>query len=265
MKTIQIFNFNRFGKYAKSTIAITYKQNLLAWGALVTFIFLASLIAMADNSSNWNRDGWIPLFLGIYFIAGIIYAGVSFAPFRSKEKTIMSLMMPVTPFERLLYEFLEKVVVYIILLPIVFYLFSTFALVFRNIFEPHQMVTVNGINSFPFKPVSWSTLIKASDGFFAAFFSLSVFLFSLSFTGAATFRKYPLIKTVVFVGVVLAVIAGYFVLIFQKLQLQNPWLESIGDHWSKEQGVTLMVSLAVVASLITLAFAYFKLKEKEAQ
>jgi len=265
MKTYNIFNLKRFGKFAKSSIIINYKQNLLLWEALVTFILVTSLLMIVDSGSQWNRDGWMPLFIGTYFVAGIIFAGSSFPQFRNKEKTMMSLMTPVTSFERLLYEFLEKVVVYILLFPALFYLMSSFAVVVRNVFQTNRVVAVNGVNSFPFHSISFDHLITGADGLFWAFFGLSIAVFSLSFAGAAVFRKYPLVKTIVFVGGVLGVIGGYFVLIFEKFHLNHPWLESIVDHWSKEQGAAFMITFATLASLVTLAYAYFKLKEKEAQ
>ena len=265
MKTNNILNLKRFGMFAKSSIIINYKQNILLWGALVTFIFVASLLSMADNGSSWNRDGWMPLFIGTYFVAGIVFAGSSFPQFRNKEKTMMSLMTPVTSFERLLYEFLGKVVVFIILFPALFYLLSSFAVVVRNVFQPNQVVTVNGVNSFPFHSISFDHLITGADGFFWAFFGLSIAVFSLSFAGTVVFRKYPLVKTIVFVGGVLAVTAGYFVLIFEKFHLINPWISNVADQVSKEQGIAILIALAATMSLITLAYAYFKLKEKEVQ
>lgn len=265
MKTYNIFNLKRFGKFAKSSIVINYKQNLLLWEALVTFIFVTSLLMIVDSASQWNRDGWMPLFIGTYFVAGIIFAGSSFPQFRNKEKTMMSLMTPVTSFERLLYEFLEKVVAYILLFPALFYLMSSFAVVVRNVFQTNRVVAVNGVNSFPFQSISFDHLVTGSDGLFWAFFGLSIAVFSLSFAGAAVFRKYPLVKTIVFVGGVLGVIGGYFVLIFEKFHLFNPWISNFGDHASKEQSIAFLIILSVVASLVTLAYAYFKLKEKEAQ
>ena len=265
MKTNQIFNFARFGKYVRSTFSTTYKQNLLLWGALTAFIFVSSLLSMADNTSRWNTDGWMPLFIGTYFVAGIVFASYSFPQFRNKEKTMMSLMTPVTSFERLLYEILGKVVVFIILFPALFYLLSSFAVVVRNVFQSNQVVTVNGVNSFPFHSISFDHLITGADGFFWAFFGLSIAVFSLSFAGAAVFRKYPLVKTIVFVGGVLAVTAGYFVLIFEKFHLINPWISNVADQVSKEQGIAILIALAATMSLITLAYAYFKLKEKEVQ
>lgn len=268
MKTNHIFNFKRFARYAKSTLALNFKQTMMMGGVIVISIFIISLIAMAQNTSQWNKEGWIPVFIVNYFVVGIIYAGFAFSQFRSKEKTIMSMMVPVTPFERFLYEFIEKIASFILLYPILFWVFSSLAVFVRNSFGMgnNRWVEVNGIRIFPFETISYhQPIVNAEDGLIPMFFALSIFLFTIAFAGAATFRKYPLVKTIVFVGAVIGISAGYFVLIFEKLHLNHPWLENLGDHLSKTQGLTLSTFILLLLSLITLSFAYFKLKEKEIQ
>ncbi len=268
MKTNQIFNFARFGKYAKSTFSTTYKQTMLVWATIMASSFIMCLIAMAPNNSQWNHGGWVPLFISVYFVAGIIYAGVSFPQFRSKEKTLMALMVPVTPFERLLYEFIDKVVSFILIYPILFWVISSLAVFVRNSFGMgnNRWVEVNGIRIFPFETISYQQpFVNAEDGLIPMFFALSIFLFAIAFAGTATFRKYPLIKTIVFVGAVIGISAGYFALILEKFQLKNPWIANLEHTMTAQQGFLTGAILLSIMSLITLAYAYFKLKEKEVQ
>jgi len=267
MKTNHIFNYKRFCRYAKSTLALNFKQTMMMGGVIAISIFIISLIAMAQNPSYWNKDGWIPVFIVNYFVVGIIYAGFAFSQFRSKEKTIMSLMVPVTTFERFLYEFIEKIASFILLYPILFWVFSSLAVFTRNAFpSKNSWVEVNGLRIYPFETISYQQPIaNTEDGLILMFFTLSVFLFVIAFAGAATFRKYPLVKTIVFVGGVLAVTAGYFVLIFEKLRLNNPWIANLEHTMKAEQGFLTGTILFALMSLIALAYAYFKLKEKEAQ
>ena len=267
MKTNNIFNLKRFGKYAKSTLALNIKQTMLMWGVLAISIFIISLIAMAQNSSQWNKEGWIPVFIGIYFVIGIIYAGFAFSQFRSKEKTIMSMMVPVTAFERFLYEFIEKIASYILLYPILFWVFSSLAVFVRNsIPVEFTKIEVNGFRTFPFEIISYQKpIVTSEDGLILMFFTLSIFLFIIVFAGAATFRKYPLVKTIVFVGGVLAVTAGYFVLIFEKLRLNNPWIANLEHTMTAQQGFLTGTILFAIMGLTALVYAYFKLKEKEVQ
>jgi len=265
MRTIKLFNMKRFGRFAKSTICLNYKQTLMMCGVLAISIFVISLIAMAQNTSQWNKDGWIPVFIVNYFVAGIIYAGFAFSQFRSKEKTIMSLMVPVTPFERFLYEFIEKIASYILLYPFLFWIFSSLAVFVGNAYPTKNIsVKVNGFTTYPFETISYQQPIaNAENGLIPMLFALSILAFTLAFAGAATFRKNPLVKTIIFVGVVFGIIAGYIYLIAVKLKLQYPWIEILKDYLQKEQAFVILTIILLAFSLITFCYSYFKLKEKE--
>jgi hypothetical protein len=263
MKTNQIVNFKRFGRYAKSTFILSWKTSLMYWGTIATAVLVISLFSMASIHSSWNRQGWIPIFLIPFFIGGILYAGSAFPAFRRKERSIAALMLPVTAFERFVYELFSKVVLFFALYPVVFYLSSSFAVLVRNAVQP-EILAVGKIDSFPFRLAPLQELFaKSPDGQAGIIISLAVLSFVLAFTGAVVFRKLPLVKTIVFVGAIMAIIAGYAYLLIEKLNIRNPWVEELGDHWSKTQALTFVNSVLGFISLVALAFAYFKLKEKE--
>ena len=273
MKTNQILNLKHFGRYVKSKLILTYKQTLMIWGTIVTIIFLLSIFYMGV-AREWNNLRWIPAFFIVLFVGGIIYAGMSFPFFRTKEKTIVSLMVPVTALERFLYELLEKIVAFLILLPLFFQIFSSVAVFVRNAAEPGKVTrveytfnnTVVNYQSFPFEYISWGNAINSSkDGQLIILLSIAFLLFSIAFAGAATFRKYPLIKTLVFCGALMATIVGYQYLILEKLRLQFPWIEPIGDTWEKESVIKFECSILILVSFVVLAYSYFKIKEKEVQ
>ncbi len=263
MKTNQIFNFKRFGRYVKSTFIMSWKTSLMYWGTIATAVLVISLFNMANIHSSWNRQGWMPIFLILFFIGGILYAGSAFSAFRRKERSIAALMLPVTAFERFVYELFSKVVLFFALYPVVFYLSSSFAVLVRNAVQP-ETLAVRNIDSFPFKLVSLQELFtKSPNGQAELIISLAVLAFVLAFSGSATFRKLPLVKTIVFIGVVMATVAGYAYLLIEKLHIRHPWIEELGDHWSKTQTLTFVNLALGFVSLVALAFAYFKLKEKE--
>jgi hypothetical protein len=262
MKTNQTFSIKRFGKYIISNLTLTYRQTLLMWGALAVSIFLISLFALYTNSHNWH-EGHITMFVIISFIAGILYASFSFSSFRRKEKTTTSLMLPITAFERFLYEFVEKFIVFIILYPIVFSLFSNFAVFIRNTFHT-PMETVNGLVTSPFKYFQVQEVFKNNqDGVTGFLISLGLLLFTLVFAGSATFRKYPLVKTIVFVGVIILTIIGYFYMLVAKIKLDDPWIAGILEQSTVNQRFKLMSLVFILFSLVALTFAFFKVKEKE--
>lgn len=273
MKTNQIFNFIRFGRYAKSTLILTYRQTLMIWGTIATSIFLLSLSFMV-LAREWNNNQWIPTFFIVLFGGGIIYAGMSFPSFRKKEKAIVSLMVPVTALERFLYEFLEKIVAFLILLPLFFQIFSSLTVFVRNSAEPGKVTrveytinnTVVNFQSFPYDYISWGNAINSfNDGQLITILSLALFVFTLAFSGAATFRKYPLVKMIVFCGAFIATVAGYFYITFEKLHLNHPWLEKVLNQIARPNQIVIWAYLLTFLSLVILAYSYFKIKEKEVQ
>jgi len=270
MKTTKIFNFSRFGRYAKSTLILTYKQTLMIWGTIATIIFLLSLFFMVA-AREWNNSKWIPAFFIVFFVGGIIYAGMSF---RKKEKTIVSLTIPVTAFERFLYELLEKIVAFLIIFPLFFQIFSSLAVFLRNAAEPGKVMTVEyqinntvvNYQSFPFDYISWGHALNSfEDGLPFMILTFALFVFTLAFAGAATFRKYPLIKTIVFLGAVIATMAGYFYITLEKLHFNHPWFEKISDQNTQPEIIIIWTYLLTFLSLVMLTYTYFKVKEKEAQ
>ncbi len=266
MKTNQIFNINRFGKYASCSFISNYRQTLLFWGAIWFAVLAFSLLMMRGVHSNWNNEGWIVLFLLGFYIAGLLYSGFAFSAFRSKERTLTELMIPVSAFERLLYEFIEKIVAFIVLYPALFYVASSMAVGIRNSFAfVTKHATVNGITTFPYETVSFNQLnSNLEPGLFGMLFMLSVLAFVLALAGSATFRKLPLIKMIVFVGLFLLTGIGYFYLLLEKLKLEKSWLTVLENKVTALQGYHLGTTVIAFIGLIALSYTYFKLKEKEA-
>ncbi|MBN1767627.1 MAG: hypothetical protein JXR50_08270 [Prolixibacteraceae bacterium] len=269
MKNIQFFNLKRFGKYAACSLISNYRQTLLFWGAIWFAIFAFTLMNIANSHSFWNNDNWVPLFISVYCISGLLYTGFAFPAFRNKKRTYTELMIPVTAFERLVYEFIEKIVAFIILFPPIFYLSSSMAVGIRNFLSFASFgtthVEVNGITTFPFEVISFDKLYANMEpGLFGMLFMLSVLGFVLAFAGAASFRKLPLIKTIVFVGLIFLTGIGYMYMLLEKLDLHNPWLANFEHNITAKQGFAFGSLIFGLISLIALAYTYFKLKEKEA-
>lgn len=271
MQTNQIFNFSRFGRYTKSSLILNYRQLLIFWGGMISGIFLLYLIA-AHAFNPRDESAYMPFIL-IFFFAGIIFAGISFSAFRKKEKTIALLTIPASALERFAYEFLEKIAAFIVFYPPVFYLASNFAIFIRNTMgfggNVNVEYTVNGVVNkvqlFPYQYFSLNRVMsEAQEGQLFLFFSIAVLLFSIAFAGAATFRKYPLIKTIVFCGALVATVFGYIYFIIEKLRVRSPWIANYDLNLTDKQGFELVGAILIFFSLIILSYAYFKVKEKEA-
>jgi hypothetical protein len=259
MKTNQIFNFKRFRKYALSTLILRYRQLVLMIGAAISGIFLLSSLIIYNNT-NWNSDSWLGFIITVTIVCGLLYTGSSFPSFRSREKTLGYLMVPVSSFEKILYEFVERVVVFVLFFPVFLYLFGNLAAnMVTKIYQfQHKVVNIDHL--------SFINLIKnSSDGSDWVILTGSLAILLLAFAGTVSIKKYPLIKTFIFSMLVLFTIAGYFYLIMEKLKLQHPWIENIGDYLHKEQAISILTIVLLAFSLIIFCYSYFKLKEKEVQ
>ncbi|HOO84007.1 MAG TPA: hypothetical protein PLS94_05565 [Prolixibacteraceae bacterium] len=222
---------------------------------------------MKNTHSHWNSN-WDVIFMFGFYITGLLYSGFAFTAFRSKERTITELMIPVSAFERFLYEFIYKIVFFLLLYPSIFYVSSSMAVGFRNALAIPSKVssaTVNGISTFPFETVSFQKLTSDLEpGLFGMIFTLSVLAFVLALAGSATFRKLPLIKTIVFVGLLMLSVIGYTYLLFEKLKLDQSWMVKLEHNVSSEHGFLIGTLVFAFIGLVAMAFTYFKLKEKEA-
>ncbi|HBL74876.1 MAG: hypothetical protein A2W90_07115 [Bacteroidetes bacterium GWF2_42_66] len=209
-------------------------------------------------NDNWNNE-WVPFSIFSVSAASLLYIGSAFPALRSREKTINFLMIPASPFEKFLYEFIERIVLFCVLFPILLYLFGNLAL--GIVHEIKQSIGDN----FPSEYLSYQKIFK--DVVPADAVSIIVLgvlaAFSIAFAGTIVFRKLPLIKTIIFVGVVFLVVVGYCILIFEEMKLNFPWIEPFFRGKSKAEVFSLFAVLLLIFNLIILSYAFFKLKEKE--
>jgi hypothetical protein len=265
MRANQFFNFDRFCNYTTCAIISNYRQIILFWGAVFVAIFFTALI---NSKGFYNNNGsFMPIFLLGFYISGLLYSGFSFKAFRSKERTVTELMIPVSTFERFIYEFVN-VVSFWLIFPIVFFMSKSLAFVtWRIFFNSEVLLLKPTIANSSTNGLDYGFFISISGfepGFLGMIFMISVSVFALAFAGAATFRKAPLIKTIVFVGSVLLSIIGYLYLIFEKCKLQQSWISNIEHNVTAQQGFQIGTIIFAFISLVALLYTYFKLKEKEA-
>lgn len=258
MKTNQLFSLKRFWTYAVSSLTLHYRQLLLMTGAVAAGLVLFLSFLMFVNR-DWSANQWIPFLIFVVPVAGLLYVGSAFPALRSSEKTIGFLMIPASSFEKLLYEFIERIVFFSVLFPILLYAVGNLTL--------RMTWAIKNAMNIPFSAESLSfgyLFEKIAIEEAQHLLVLGVFsALSLAFAGAVVFGKLPLIKTIIFVCVVLFSIVGYFVLIFERMHLNRPWLEPYLENFGKQKIFNLFGILLSTFILIILSYAYFKLKEKE--
>lgn len=258
MKTNQLFSLKRFWTYTVSSVTLHHRQLLLMTGAVSAGLLLFLSFLMFINR-NWNEHQWIPVLIFVVPIAGLLYVGSAFPALRSPEKATGFLMIPASSFEKFLYEFIERIVFFCILFPILLYLVGNLAFVMTETIK-HAMAIPFDAESLSYRQF-FDKMLPEEGKKLLALGALSAL--SLAFAGAVVFRKLPLIKTIIFVCAVFFAFAGYMVLIFDRMNLHHPWLEPLFRNLGQEKMFTLFGVLLGVFILTILSYAYFKLKEKE--
>ena len=258
MKTNQIFSLKRFCNYTASNLTLHYRQLLLMTGAVSAGLLLFLSFLMLVNHS-WNENQWIPFLIFVVPVAGLLYVGSAFPALRSREKTIGFLMIPVSSFEKFLYEFIERIVLFCVFFPILLYLVGNLAFGIIEAIK-HSMDINFSAESLSY--LQFFEKVMPEEGVNLIVLG-SLAALSLAFAGAVVFRKLPLIKTIIFVCAVLFSIVGYIVLIFEKMHLNQPWLEPFFQNLEKHKIFTLFAVLLFIFILIILSYAFSKLKEKE--
>lgn len=256
MKTNQIFSFKRFANFFKSMVIQRYRSLLFMLGEGAVAIFGVCMFFVIANY-GWDGDDWQVLFYFSVSIAGLLYVGSAYPAFRNAKKTQSYLMLPASAFEKFIYEFFERIVLFMLLFPVLFFVFSNLATATSTLFIDE---TRRSLPSF----FRFSDLVyRFSEGTLPVFIWVGICGLSLAFAGAARFRKYPLLKAILFVLAVIGVSGYYIYIIVEKLDLRHPYFENLLYDMTNEQGYCLIKCILAFISVVALAYAYFKQKEKE--
>ncbi len=256
----QIFSPSRFFKYAAYQYRMRSKILLLTVsGAFIALSFLIFFMFMASNF-RWYSRSWPPLFFMTGAIAAILYIGNSFPYFRKKDTTVSMIMLPASVLEKFVYEYMVRVIFFTLFFPILFYLAA-----YLTVSIVHFIFPAKQIASFSFD-FTFNELSRKSDYllFFYVLPALYILTSTLFITGAVIARRYPLIKTLVFVGMFILSVIGYFYLIFEDMNLDDG-IEYIAQRiWeTQESAIKTMFIVIVCAIITTLTYTYYKIKEKE--
>src|SRR5665647_2458070 len=88
MQTNNLFTFQRFGMLCKQSLIINKKLIGLSLAGFVGILFIALIVLQsASNFDRWENNDCMVTFVFLFFQLGILYSGLSFPSFRSKEKS----------------------------------------------------------------------------------------------------------------------------------------------------------------------------------
>ncbi len=254
-----------------SRFLLLFKQHMIHNSKLMLFsavgycgvVYIILVFAqLSRDLEPLDTEVFLNALLAFASIFGILYTGHSFPAFRNKENTITYLTLPASVFEKFLFEFVNRILVMLIVLPFLFWL--TFNL------EGYTFELFNGLG---FNPVGISDFMAMDNPVEkipmwarVMIVSASFLVFVLPFTGAAMFAKHPLVKTLFSIAIIIAFYVTYIYILVEPLGLSEYDIdESNLLLFPNDEigGFQMLTIVAVVANLVMLAVAYMKIKEKE--
>lgn len=263
MHTNNKFSFQRLMMLFKQSLRVNKKVIGISLGGVTGVLFL-SLILLQNMSDfqRWTNRDYIDVYLFFFFSLGIIYSSQAFPAFRSKEKSMTYLTLPVSTSEKYIFELLTRVIGFILLMPLLFWIVANIEGSIVHYYEPsfinykfsfnHVFTELNNSKPIP----GWNKLAIIQSG---------LFVFIAVFTGASHFKKSPLVKTLFAVSVV---IIGYLLFIYLLYKGLNINKYSTSNNRvlfikSEEEAIAFYSLAATVVNLSLLAIAWFRIKEKE--
>ena len=172
------------------------------------------------------------------------------------------LMLPASLLEKFVFEFISRLLVILILLPLLYwitfhlqgYLFTIFA---TRYFEPvsiQYLIRVHNVSELD--NLFWESLVAIESALLG---------FVVALTGAAAFAKQPLVKTLFSLAVIVIFYLGYSYLVVERLGVGNynppesMWLIPLS-----EAGALRFFNAALAVAIMTMSYVAFrKLKERE--
>jgi hypothetical protein len=257
-----IFSGKRFALLCKQHVIHQAEFLLLSTVAYIGVIFIVLSIAQAGNALRpHDLNSFQGFLIGCVAVFGVLYAGHAFPAFRSKESTINYLLVPASALEKFVFEFINRIGITILVLPLLYwvtfhlqgYLFNMFA---DGIFQP---IGVQYLVKIDMQDPDYTFIVYS-------LITTSVLLaLVLAFTGAAMFNKQPLVKSLFAVAIVVMSFTGYSYIVLERLGVgrYNP-PDSMHLIPSGEANVMQFVCIALVITIVVMLFVAFrKLKERE--
>lgn len=250
---------------------LLFKQNYIhnaqfVWLSTVAYVgvifIVLSLVQFGNDLKPHTLENFQGFLAVLVTVFGILYVGHAFPAFRAKESTIHYLMTPASVLEKFVFEFVNRIVIMLLLLPLLYWLTFNLQGFFFIMFTDEQ-----------FNPIGLQSLLELDDvpaGYEFLIYSLitgSVFFaLSLAFTGAAMFTKQPLVKSLFAVALVITFFGLYSYIMIEHVGLgrYNPPEQMVLVPLDETKALGTVTVALFAATFVMLFVAYRKLKEREA-
>jgi hypothetical protein len=264
MQTNNSFSSTRFMMLIKQSLIINKSMIGISLAGLTGSLFVVLLfLQRVSNFIYWDNQKYMSFFLVFFIFLGMIYSSLSFPAFRSKEKSIAYLLIPASRSEKFIFEFMIRIVIFVLLIPAIFWLVANLeGAIVHNFVERFTNYRFSFV-------VAITEIIKKQNldawGMYALIL-LYLFILIANFTGASHFTGSTLIKTLFTIS---AIICGYILLIFLlfkglNLKQYDPTTPGILFPKDNKEFITIFALGATVVNLTLIAIAWFRFKEREA-
>lgn len=257
-----IFSGKRFSLLVKQHLIHNNRFLLLSTVAYFGVVFIVLSIAQIGSELKpLDLEMFRGFLIATVSVFGILYVGYSFPAFRSKESTINYLMVPASLLEKFVFEFISRIGLILLFLPVFYWV----------IFNLHgYFFTMFSTQNFEAIGIQYLTEIELRDA--EKVFKVktlvalsSLFALVLAFTGAAMFTKQPLVKSLFSVAIIIILFVAYFYLVLEVMGVgqYNPPKELYLAPDTDAGAFYFVAAIITLANAIMLFVAYRKLKERE--
>ena len=262
MKTNDIFDINRFARLFRQNLVHNYRMIITTLVAVCGGLFIIMMFSQVTaHFRAWGYQEFIATFTSLFIVLGILYAGSAFPGFRSKEKGFSYLMTPASVFEKYLFEIVARIIFFIILLPVIYWLVFVIEGNIMRIFHPGY-----AFHNVWFFNRSFSVPPDVQSGWFVVIgINLCWLIFMIPFTGASAFMKHPLVKTLFAIAIIFFfhVLLVYFFMEILGFGHHMVHSESFLFMSDKQSIVRFAGIYLTLINLGLIAASFFKLKERE--
>lgn len=254
-------SLNRMALLYKQFIFLSGKQILIVLGSTAGLItgFHAFMYFVNQNhigKTKISDDYHVSVFLFAFFVGCVIWCGHAFPAFRSKERSMDYLITPSSTFEKFLFEFINRILIYMIGFPIFYWIFTNLVTGIFHVYYPDYQNY-----KFGFDVLS----SKLSGREITLAVSMALLAFTIPFTGATYFKKMPLLKTIIIVFFLLGLYIGFGFMMAEVLDIHE-YRKASGRLLfinNEEDAKLVGICTTWIAHATLLTISYFKLKEKE--
>ncbi len=264
MKTNNVFSIRRMVLLCKQSLILNKKMIVVTLAGLIGTLIIAMFFFQAVNGfKNWQNVQYGAMFIALFILLGIVYSGLSFPAFRSKEKTMVYLMLPATSSEKFVFEIVTRIIVFILFMPLLFWVVANIEGAIVHHFVPEL---INYKFSFFEMHITEPAPIENKAWIRFAIAQGSLFVFIAAFAGASHFTKSPLLKTMFTISIVQAGFAMVAFLLVKLLNIKefHPSNERILFIHNEHSAIIFLALSLLVINLSLIAFSWFSFKEKEA-